>query len=113
MDRIEPLIPLKRQFVVAGEQHAVLISKELPDLPPANLICEPIGRNTAACIGLASLFLARRDPDALAVVLPADHHIVEAPAFLAAIERAVQVAEGEGVTVVIGIKPARPETGYG
>lgn len=113
VDRIEPLIPLERQIVVAGEQHAVRISKELPDLPPANLICEPIGRNTAACIGLASLFLARRDPDAVAVVLPADHHIVEAPAFLAAIEKAVQVAQGESVTVVIGIKPARPETGYG
>lgn len=113
VDRIEPLIPIDRQFVVAGEQHAIRISEELPDLPPPNLICEPIGRNTAACIGLASLFIARRDPDAMTVVLPADHHIVEAPAFLAAIEKAVQVAQKEDVTVVIGIKPARPETGYG
>lgn len=113
VDRIEPLIPIDRQFVVAGEQHAIRISEELPDLPPPNFICEPIGRNTAACIGLASLFIARRDPDAIVVVLPADHHIVEEPAFLAAIEKAVQVARKEDVTVVIGIKPARPETGYG
>jgi mannose-1-phosphate guanylyltransferase len=113
VDRIKPLIPIDRQFVAAGEQHAIRISEELPDLPPPNLIFEPIGRNTAACIGLASLFIARRDPDAIAVVLPADHHIVEAPAFLAAIEKAVQVARKEDVTVVIGIKPARPETGYG
>lgn len=113
VDRIEPLIPIDRQCVVAGEQHAIRISEELPDLPPLNLIYEPIGRNTAACIGLASLFIARRDPDAIVVVLPADHHIIEAPAFLAAIEKAVQVARKEDVTVVIGIKPARPETGYG
>jgi mannose-1-phosphate guanylyltransferase len=113
VDRIAPLIPIGRQFVVAGEQHAARITEELHDLPQANLICEPIGRNTAACIGLASLFLARRDPEAVAVVLPADHHIVEAPAFLAAIKKAAELARGEDGMVVIGIRPGRPETGYG
>ncbi len=113
VDRIQPLIPIDRQFVVAGEQHAGRIKEELPDLPPENLVCEPTGRNTAACIGLASLFVAHRDPDAIAVVLPADHHIVEASPFLASIEKGVQVAQGLGVTVVIGVKPDRPETAYG
>lgn len=113
VERIEPLIPIERQVVVAGEQHAGRIRKELPDLPPANLICEPVGRNTAACIGLASVFLERRDPDAIVVVVPADHHIPESPAFLACIEQAVHIAGKREVTVIIGIRPDRPETGYG
>ncbi|MFQ5917440.1 MAG: mannose-1-phosphate guanylyltransferase, partial [Candidatus Binatia bacterium] len=113
VDRIEPLIPIDRQIVVAGEQHTTRVEEELPDLPPANLICEPVGRNTAACIGLASLFIERRDPGAILVVLPADHHIPEASAFLASIEKAVQVARQRDETVVVGLRPDRPETGYG
>src|SRR3990170_4242584 len=81
VERIEPLIPIARQIVVAGEAHVARIHEELPELPAANLICEPVGRNTAACIGLASVFLERRDPDAIAVVLPADHYIEDASAF--------------------------------
>ncbi|MFQ5801442.1 MAG: mannose-1-phosphate guanylyltransferase [Candidatus Methylomirabilales bacterium] len=113
VDRIAPLIPIDRQIVVTGTRHAALVEEEVPELPPPNLVCEPVGRNTAACIGLASLFLERRDPDATAVVLPADHHIQETSAFLARIEKAVQVARVRDGTVVIGVKPERPETGYG
>lgn len=113
VERVEPLIPVDRQIVVAGSQHAARIREELPSLPPANLVCEPVGRNTAACIGLASLFIERRDPDAIAVVLPADHHIPDPSPFLASIEKASRVARQMNVTVVIGIKPDRPETGYG
>ncbi len=113
VERIEPLIPIGRQLVVAGELHAARIREELPELPPMNLIREPVGRNTAACIGLGSLFLERRDPDAIAVVLPADHYIGEISAFRASLERAVTLAQERKGTVVIGIKPDRPETGYG
>lgn len=113
VERMEALIPIDRQVVVAGEQHADRIREELPNLPPANLICEPMGRNTAACIGLASLFLERRDPRAIAVVLPADHHIPDESLFCSAIEKAIGVARDRNVTVVIGIRPDRPETGYG
>ena len=113
VERLEPLIPIDRQIVVAGEAHLARIHEELPELPAANLICEPVGRNTAACIGLASLFLERRDPDAIAVVLPADHHIEETAAFRASLERAVTLAQEKRGTVVIGVKPDRPDTGYG
>ncbi len=113
VERIEALIPIDRQLVVAGELHTARIREELPELPPMNLICEPVGRNTAACIGLGSLFLERRDPDAIAVVLPADHHVEEISAFRASLERAVTLAQEKKGTVVIGIKPDRPETGYG
>ena len=113
VERIEPLIPIDRQIVVAGEAHVARIHEELPELPPANLICEPVGRNTAACIGLASVFLERRDPDAIAVVLPADHHIEETSAFCACLEKAVTLAQEKRGTVVIGVRPDRPDTGYG
>jgi mannose-1-phosphate guanylyltransferase len=112
-ERLEPLIPMDRQMVVAGEGHLARIHEELPELPPANLVCEPVGRNTAACIGLTSLFLERRDPDAIVIVLPADHHIEEAAAFRVSLERAVTLAQEKGGTVVIGVKPDRPDTGYG
>src|SRR3989304_1462629 len=60
VERIEPLIPIDRQIVVAGEAHVARIHEELPELPAANLICEPVGRNTAACIGFGSPFLLGR-----------------------------------------------------
>jgi len=113
VERIEPLIPIDRQIVVAGEAHVARIHEELPELPAGNLICEPVGRNTAACIGLASVFLERRDPDAIAVVLPADHCIQEASAFRASLEKAVTLAQERKSTVVIGVTPDRPETSYG
>jgi mannose-1-phosphate guanylyltransferase len=113
VERLELLVPMERQIVVTGEAHVARIHEELPELPPANLVCEPVGRNTAACIGLASLFLERRDPDAIAVVLPADHHIEETAAFRASLERAVTLAQDKRGTVVIGVRPDRPDTGYG
>lgn len=113
VDRIKSLIPIDRQFVVAGQQHAALVQEELSDLPRANLICEPVGRNTAACIGFASLFIERRDPDAVVVILPADHHIPNTSAFLGSLEMAVRAAQERDGIVTIGVKPDRPETGYG
>jgi len=75
-------------------------------------IWEPCARNTAPCIGLASLLLAARDPEAILVVLPSDHHIAEPEKFRAAIEAARQRAS-MGELVTLGIRPTRPETGYG
>lgn len=113
VDRIASLVPIERQVVVAGEQHASLVQQQLPELASANLISEPVGRNTAACIGLASLFIERRDPDAVIVILPADHHIPQSTAFLGAVVMAIQAARERDGIVTIGVKPNRPETGYG
>jgi mannose-1-phosphate guanylyltransferase len=113
VERITPLVPIDRQVVIAGRQHAVRVEEELPELPPGNVILEPVGRNTAACIGLASLFIERRNPEAITVTLPADHHIPETAAFLEAVEKAVYVARDAEVAVTIGVKPDRPEIGFG
>src|SRR3989304_6321366 len=113
VERIEPLIPIDRQIVVACEGHVAPPLEGVPELPGANPICEPVGRNRAACIGLASVFLERRDPDASPGVLPADHYIEETSAFRDSLEKAVALAHERKGTVVIGVRRDRPRTGYG
>ncbi len=107
--RLAPLIPAERVMVVAGEGHVPAIRDLLPD---QWLVTEPCARNTAPCVGLAAVHLARRDPDAVMAVLPADHHIADAPGFRRLIAAALERARA-GEIVTLGIRPDRPETGYG
>ncbi len=110
--RLDPLVPLERILVVAGAHHADTIRALLPGLPPDNLLIEPCARNTAPCVGLAAAHLAARDPDAVMAVLPADHHIGDPARFRALIAAAADRAR-RGEIVTLGIRPTRPETGYG
>jgi mannose-1-phosphate guanylyltransferase len=84
----------------------------LPKLPEQNFIVEPCARNTAPCVGLAALHVARKDPRGVIVMLPADHHISRPAAFRDALASAADLAQ-RGSVATIGIKPSRPETGYG
>ncbi len=97
--------------VVTGAAHAAHAQKELPELPTANLLVEPVGRNTAPCIGYASWLLAKRDPAARLAVLPADHFISDVSAFREHLEAALEAATSR--LVLLGLVPSRPETGYG
>jgi mannose-1-phosphate guanylyltransferase len=110
--RIDRLIPPERILVVTSETLAEQTRAELPELPPENVLAEPTGRNTAPCVGWAASVIARRDPEAVLAVLPADHHIGNVRAFQGVLERAAEVA-AEGDMVTVGIRPTRPETGYG
>ncbi len=110
--RIAPLVPLDRVVVVAGRAHAATMAEILPDLPQRNLILEPVARNTAPCIGLAAIAVRRMDPDAVMAVLPADHFIDGDTELREEIAAAARLA-GKGRIVTIGIRPVRPETGYG
>ncbi len=111
-DRLTPLIPPERQVIVTGRILGDPIRAALPELPPANVLEEPTGRNTAAAIGWAALDIARRDPDAILAVLPADQFIVDGDAYRGLVDVAVEAA-AEGRIVTLGIPPTRPETGYG
>ena len=111
-DRLAPLVPAERQLVVTGRILGEAIRAELPELPAANVLEEPTGRNTAAAIGWAALDIARRDPAAILAVLPADQFIVDGDAYRGLVDEAVDAA-GEGRIVTLGIPPTRPETGYG
>jgi mannose-1-phosphate guanylyltransferase len=112
VDRLQPEIPLERVFVIGGGEYTALVREQLAGLPTENLIVEPSGRNTAPAIGLALLHLARRDPQAVMVVLPADHVIADSGGFRRALQTAAAIA-GQGFVVTLGIKPDRPHTGYG
>ena len=110
--RVEALCPAARTWVVCGEDHQEGVRAALPELPPAHLLVEPAARNTAPAIGLAAIHALREDPDAMLVVLPSDHHVARPEAFRAALALAARAAEG-GDLLTLGIRPTRPETGYG
>lgn len=112
-DRLEKIFGLRQILVVTGQDFVSLVREHLPHLPEQNIIAEPVGRNTAPCIGLAAMRLKKEYPEAVMLVLPADHMIKEEKSFLRCLERALEFAAREDCLVTIGIIPTRPETGYG
>ena len=99
--------------VVVDARHAALVRDELPELPPANVVAEPVGRNTAAAIALAAVAL-ERDPGDVMAVLPADHLVVDEGGFRDVLARAAAVARApDRPLVTLGIAASGPETGYG
>jgi mannose-1-phosphate guanylyltransferase len=113
VDRIRPLVPAERTLVVTGASHAAELIRQLPEIPTENILIEPVGRNTAPCIGLAALHIQRREPDAVMLVLPSDHRIGDEFTFRRVIAAAAAAAVQGSPLVTIGIRPTGPETGYG
>lgn len=112
--RLQPLIPMERIFVVTGRRYIELVKEQLPELPEKNIIIEPIGRNTAPCIGLSAFHINKIYENAVIAVLPSDHLIVDDDNFRSSIKRGYDfVKSKDDVIVTIGMKPDRPETGYG
>ncbi len=109
--RLGQLVSGDRVRVVVGRRHAE-VTRRLVAGTSAGVLVEPVGRNTAACIGLAALHLRRLEPGALMIVLPADHYIANQEAFVGTLRQAAEEARG-GAIVTLGIAPTRPETGYG
>ncbi|MDA0987440.1 MAG: mannose-1-phosphate guanylyltransferase [Bacteroidetes bacterium] len=112
-NRLKKIIPNRNNFIITNKLQRSQIIKQLPEVPQENIISEPIGRNTAPCIGLAALFIHRLNPEGVMVVVPADHIIKDVDEFNTVIESAVDVASKTSALVTIGIKPNRPDTGYG
>ncbi|MDD5170623.1 MAG: mannose-1-phosphate guanylyltransferase [Syntrophales bacterium] len=111
--RISPLFPPERIMIVTGAAHADEVIRQLPQIPLRNILIEPVGRNTAPCIGLAAMAIRKIGGDQVMVVLPSDHKIADEEGFLQTLRAAVGAA-GEGNRLVtIGIEPTGPETGYG
>ncbi len=111
--RVSDLVDPTHILIVTNKVQKAGIAKQLPHVPAENIIIEPIGRNTAPCIGLAGLFIRRLDPDAVMVVLPADHLMQDEEEFRRVLRLAIWVAYESGKLVTVGIHPTRPETGYG
>lgn len=113
--RVRPIVPVERTLVVTGASHADSIRIQLDERAGAlkeNILSEPVARNTAAAIGWAAAAVRRLDPDGVMLVMPADHVIPDRAKFLRAVALAARVAQ-DGRLVTFGIKPTRPETGYG
>jgi len=113
VDRIRPLVPAERTLIVTGRSHAAELIHQLPEIPPENILIEPVGRNTAPCIGLAALHILKRVPDAVMLVLPSDHRIGDEVVFRRVLQAAAGTALQGDPLVTIGIRPTGPETGYG
>ncbi|MDR4503868.1 MAG: mannose-1-phosphate guanylyltransferase [Candidatus Scalindua sp.] len=113
VDRVVSEIPLENIYVVTASSQADCIKRELSALPERNIISEPFGRNTAACIGLAATIIRKRDADAIMAVMTADHIIEPADVFLRGLRCAGKIAMKTDVLVTFGIKPDNPSVNYG
>jgi len=111
--RILPLTPPEKILVVTGAAHAEPLIAQLPEIPRENILIEPVGRNTAPCIGLAALVVRRRSGDDVMAVLPSDHRIGDEETFRRLLSAAADMAATGEYLVTVGIKPTGPETGYG
>jgi mannose-1-phosphate guanylyltransferase/mannose-6-phosphate isomerase len=105
---------LMAPLIVCGNEHRFLVAEQMREInvTPLAILLEPVGRNTAPAVAAAAAFLLAKDPDAVMLVLPADHVIKNGPAFHAAITRAAALV-GDGALATFGIVPQGPETGYG
>ena len=113
VERILPLVNMEDIFIVTNRSYKDLVREQLPDLPDENILCEPVGKNTAPCIGLGAVHIAKKYGDAVMMVLPSDHLIKYTSLFLNTLSDACEVAEQGGNLVTLGIAPDCPETGYG
>ncbi len=112
VDRLLPIVPSERMLISIGQAHRDIAREQLPHIPIDNFIVEPVGRDTAPCLGFCALHLERRDPDGILLAVPADHHIADPAAYRSTIDRGIS-ALPDASGVVFGIRPLRAETGYG
>jgi mannose-1-phosphate guanylyltransferase len=113
VQRISPLISPERQIVITGKDIATKISEIAPAIPEANIVIEPLRRNTAPCVLLAAKVIASRDPEGVMAVLPSDHLIAKSENFLKILRSAAELATKTDALITFGIKPGFAETGFG
>ena len=112
-ERFAPMVPAENFIVVTNRRYKSLVLEHLPELSESQVLAEPIGRNTAPCIAYAAYSLARRNPDARMIVTPADHIILNENEFRTVVDECLCFVDANPALVTIGIRPSRPETGYG
>lgn len=114
VDRIAPQVPPERTWVITGEAYVQSTAEQLPELPASHIIGEPCRRDTAPCVGLGAALIAKDDPDATIIVMPADHVIEPLASFSRAVHAAEQfIHDHPDALLTFGIPPTFPSTGYG
>jgi mannose-1-phosphate guanylyltransferase len=111
--RLRPLIPLERIYTIANSEHSRSIRDIFPDIPDANFLIEPLGKNTAPSLILATAHIFLQNAEAVVAALPADHLITDVPLFLKKLEAGAEAAAEREDLVTFGIPPSYPATGYG
>lgn len=112
-DRFEKIIPVENIYIVTNDSYAEITKKQLPKLSDRQILLEPLRRNTAPAIAYAAFHIYAKDPTANIVVAPSDHLILKEDVFLQEIQRGLDFVENNPCLLTLGIKPSRPETGYG
>ncbi|MDE5623173.1 MAG: NTP transferase domain-containing protein [Alistipes sp.] len=112
-ERFEKLVPPENFLVVTNRKYKQLVLEHLPELQERQVLCEPVGRNTAPCIAYAAYTLLKQNPDAEMIVTPADHLILNEDDFRTIIGECLEFADRNDALMTVGIKPTRPDTGYG
>jgi mannose-1-phosphate guanylyltransferase len=113
VSRLLPLASAKRFWIITNEDSQFEIARQIPRLSQDQIIAEPVGRNTAPAIGLAAFILLRSDPEAVIGMFPSDHVIADEKRYRQVLQQGIEIAASGENIVVLGIRPTRPETGYG
>jgi mannose-1-phosphate guanylyltransferase len=113
VERLNPLAGPDKTWVITNEYLSHEISEQLPGVPAAQIIQEPVARNTAPACGLATFLIERQNPDAVLGIFPSDHVIGDEPRFLKTLQKGIALAAQDDNMVVLGVEPTRAETGYG
>jgi mannose-1-phosphate guanylyltransferase len=112
-ERFLPLCPRENIFIVIHEEHELLTKEQISEISNDQLLTEPMRKNTAPCIAYACHKIDRLNKEAVVVVSPADHLILNEEDFHTTVRKATEQAKGQDKLITLGIKPSRPETGYG
>jgi len=112
-DRFLKVCPKENIYVVTNEIYTSLVKQQLPDMADQQILTEPVMRNTAPCIAYGCFKIESMNPDAVIVVAPSDHLILDESGFISTIEKSLQTAADNNCLITLGIKPSRPDTGYG
>lgn len=113
VDRIEGIVQPQNIYMLTNEQYAPIIREQFPDMRPEQILLEPCRRNTAPCIAWAAYHIHALDPEAQIMVAPSDHLVLKADRFRDSVLKAFEFIERTDAILTLGIKPHRPETGYG
>jgi len=113
VDRFKNICPVENILIVTNEQYKSIVLEQLPQLSEEQVVCEPVMRNTAPCIAYANHKIAAKNPNSNIVVAPSDHLVLDQPEFDKIINAAIEQSDYNDCLVTLGIKPSRPDTGYG
>ena len=113
VERFGDLVAQENIWVVTNQKYAPIVEEQLPNIPKANILCEPCRRNTAPCIAYVSWRIKSNDPKANIVVTPSDHIVMDTAEFQRVIKECMRFTSETDAIVTLGMKPNRPETGYG